>query len=1213
MSPNSANAGCSPAPATRVGRSRVSQRYLWTRFLRERQSRQNATWRREAFTLGAFYALCALAIGTTATPSSLIAESAPGAAFAQPAVLTRPFASQAQPATFVLAALSLTQALAGLAGLAAASTLLLMFPSGNGGGGGHAGRGRTPPAWSPEREATYPFRHWMQDLLAWSVLSTDMDPAQQAAAIVLQLGGTARDLARNLSYEELTRGGTANGQTVDPVTYLLTHLATNFAPLGEEARVSALTDIMNFGRRPGESIDGLLSRFMAVRHRAASGGAGMVMNWEGMSFTLLRACGVNNQQFMQLLQPFQHRFPNNEAEFQSLQLTLRRMGHVLENHPGNIASRLRTMAPRQMFAGVGWDNHDATAAMEVDPASLEQDPWHAGPDPWQASAPVGPIATTWHNPPAATDPHQGAHPAAYHQRTDAEDSGTDTDTVSDDGGYNAAEDAEIADMTPAQIDEHIFWQYQQAKSRWRRHMNKPTRRVRRFVKRKGKGRKGSGKHRGKGRFAFLADMTDEEQDVFFGRKGKGGKGKGRRTSGKGKGRRRNPIGRDGEVMRCSICNSDTHFRRECPQGDGQGNIATYTTADVDPLAGVPTALTFMTNGHEAGPSGTTPAPAAPAVAGSSTGSSWHEPRLTAASLEALRAHHAAIPPPPQPVWPAPGGMGAATPPWWDPGAFAPPGPSQQIPVTTGLPPAAGLPPDGGPAEWPRGNPTPYTAGFADVPQWTPQARQQAANPPASSHQPATASTTPWPRTVDLANTLWEQAVPRPTAPLHDEQLTRPEAVLPELAGFRQIHERRQDQLRREAQDDPPQASPVIRQQAAGATPLGLPGISTTVLNTIPGELQVAAGNMASLQAATASQTAQERDRRRHRAIRRLAAAMAAGYADDSDPEEGPATAPGTAGTEAQRPLCSICQEVVLPGMQMATPACAHSFHAQCLNEWVAHHVATGTTAPCPLCRGSMADPRIHTVERTPPPTPPGPVETHHLGTPDSQRTFQSVGSVLPWWPQQEDHPDTTQVYSHSATQLPNKLSVIVDCGAWTNLIGESLARRVAERSARAGHQTKSSKMDQPLSIQGVGDGSQRCTWQCTCPVAVPHADGTTGAGTFTAPIVRGAGHNLPALLGLRSLEQQRAIIDTAGRTLILPGPGDVEISLPPGSVRVPLEKAPSGHLVMVIDDYENLTPSRGGLASRQTHFLAETGPADPDRTANPTTVFRTASGADPSA
>ena len=119
-------------------------------------------------------------------------------------------------------------------------------------------------------------------------------------------------------------------------------------------------------------------------------------------------------------------------------------------------------------------------------------------------------------------------------------------------------------------------------------------------------------------------------------------------------------------------------------------------------------------------------------------------------------------------------------------------------------------------------------------------------------------------------------------------------------------------------------------------------------------------------------------------------------------------------------------------------------------------------------------------------------------------------------------------------------------------------------------------------------------WQFECPVAVPRHDGTAGGGTFTAPVVQGAGSDLPALLGLRSLEQQRAIIDTGNRTLILLGPGEVEITLPPGSVRVPLEKAPSGHLVMVIDEYERLAATKGGLAPRTTHFLARTSTDSPE-------------------
>ena len=73
-----------------------------------------------------------------------------------------------------------------------------MVPGGGAGQAGNRGFGgsRRPPAWSPKREAIHPSRHWVQDLLAWSILATDMDSSQQRAAIILQLGDVARELTR---------------------------------------------------------------------------------------------------------------------------------------------------------------------------------------------------------------------------------------------------------------------------------------------------------------------------------------------------------------------------------------------------------------------------------------------------------------------------------------------------------------------------------------------------------------------------------------------------------------------------------------------------------------------------------------------------------------------------------------------------------------------------------------------------------------------------------------------------------------------------------------------------------------------------------------------------------------------------------------------------------------------------------------------------------
>ena len=62
---------------------------------------------------------------------------------------------------------------------------------------------------------------------------TDLQPHQQAAAIVMRLGGSAREMARMITPQELMNGGVQNGVLVDPVTYLLGALHARFSALEE--------------------------------------------------------------------------------------------------------------------------------------------------------------------------------------------------------------------------------------------------------------------------------------------------------------------------------------------------------------------------------------------------------------------------------------------------------------------------------------------------------------------------------------------------------------------------------------------------------------------------------------------------------------------------------------------------------------------------------------------------------------------------------------------------------------------------------------------------------------------------------------------------------------------------------------------------------------------------------------------------------------------
>ena len=71
----------------------------------------------------------------------------------------------------------------------------------------------------------------------------------------------------------------------------------------------------------------------------------MMIATQGLSFLLLRAIGVSDQQLLTLLQPFNGNYPADQNQYQLLQTSLRRMGHVLENNPGKIASVLRGRGP----------------------------------------------------------------------------------------------------------------------------------------------------------------------------------------------------------------------------------------------------------------------------------------------------------------------------------------------------------------------------------------------------------------------------------------------------------------------------------------------------------------------------------------------------------------------------------------------------------------------------------------------------------------------------------------------------------------------------------------------------------------------------------------------------------------------------------------------------------------------------------------------------
>ena len=147
---------------------------------------------------------------------------------------------------------------------------------------------------------------------------------------------------------------------------MIRRLQERFGPLQEESRLTAMTEMLAFTRRPGESVSALLMRYDVVRQRAAAEGE-FVMNIQGCSLQLLRALGVPHQQLFFILQPFGGGFPQTEAQFQQMTADLRRWGRIQEGVPGNIAQTLygpfRQARPGAYYAeGDGEEGTQASGA-----------------------------------------------------------------------------------------------------------------------------------------------------------------------------------------------------------------------------------------------------------------------------------------------------------------------------------------------------------------------------------------------------------------------------------------------------------------------------------------------------------------------------------------------------------------------------------------------------------------------------------------------------------------------------------------------------------------------------------------------------------------------------------------------------------------------------------------------------------------------------------
>ena len=1027
--------------------------------------------------------------------------------------------------------------------------VIMMYP------GSSNSNNRTPPSWGPELGDRYPFRTWARDVMIWSIL-TDLDSRRKCAAVILQLRGGAQELARQMPPQAIIHGGIINGTAVDAMTFLMHKLTESYSQLGEETRLSALTDLMSFDRNGREPIDQLIIRFDTVRQRANQEGQ-LTLSVQGLVWILLKACRINDQQLMTLLQPFGGLFPSTNEQYTTLLTHLRRMGHIIERAPGNLASQLRGHgrdgAQNAFFTGMT-DTPDPGNqwAMDFGPPAASY-PAYGAPQPSMPQQQQQPLANT-------TNTAQ-AYPAMNDEDSG---NGTDTDTASSCGMGELEFPPELpATATQEEIGQVLWATYDKAKSNWRRFNNKPVRAVRRFVRRKGKG---SGKSKGPGKGkrvgTYLAELSDQEVDSIFLGKGKkgGGKGfnKGKRSTGFGKGRRGNPLDKDGNVMRCHNCQSTEHLIAQCPsKGSGKGaavQMFASQTQHTHHTHTTPADWEGAFHTHDAGMYEEGPLAG---LLGVTEQPPEHVHQIFMNTQTTGSSQAADLPaPPPQVATPAtdPWMMGEdpwlqrlnaiATEPMTEP---SPQVLAEDVPV----------PPDVMHHHMPTSE-TPWTIqpSPAEIPSWA---------------QPAVLGDT-----LGFSNQVDPSRVAAITTVGHifggaygpaPSTLEAPHQPL--INNMAQTHATLDDWYN------------------GGDTPV-TPNITTT--SALDGQHHSLIDEFWYVQ--------QENEQRLNKG-KQKGKGKGAQTADDIEAptESAAASTPRRQESEVEFDgddrMCSICLEEFEGGDRVLRLACRHLFHIHCWNDLLIR--TDEATESCPNCRGSariaarfryIAPPVVAYQE----PNDAAPTMTTNSSATSFHSVFMmtGIGSQVLMINNTE-----AQRVLHSSTALPDgRLSIIVDVGAWKNLFGRKLVRQAAEMAIAAGYRPKQWKMDTPLRVQGIGNGTQECVWEIRLPIAAEDGSGETHVHSFDTPIVEGTGEDVPGLLGLKSIREKKGILETepGKEMLTFPGPGGYEITFAPGYQQFKLEQAPSGHLVIPISDFGKVKKPSGVPPPKTAfHAIEDTG------------------------
>ena len=174
-----------------------------------------------------------------------------------------------------------------------------------------------------------------------------------------------------------------------------------------------------------------------------------------------------------------------------------------------------------------------------------------------------------------------------------------------------------------------------------------------------------------------------------------------------------------------------------------------------------------------------------------------------------------------------------------------------------------------------------------------------------------------------------------------------------------------------------------------------------------------------------------------------------------------------------------------------------------------------------------------------------------------------------WWHSSEAElaeEEELVVSYHAKVRLSKGESVLIDTGAIKPLAGDKWCNRAADVAKKFGRGTSYVPLDRPLTVEGVGTGSQVCREKAIIPIAME--DGVSG--TYCPAVVPNS--EIPALASFDILERRRVLLDCFNGKYYEIGQGGYDIQLSPGSRILHMHKAPTGHPMLPVTEWSAVVP-----------------------------------------